>query len=187
MAITELKLQSGQAFFDWSDAPAFVGWQVLDWIDAFILVVQWANVPQFNEFATFIFIEPPQWQALSPADIGSVRIDPTGAVLIQECTRPNWMRCRGCQKVAMSVSYVLRFHFEHRQIVCAAHAATATADKTFLVDLRKLVRTNVNLAIERVQHLQRLFNINQDQVPVIRSSMEARQPSEVPPRMAAAF
>lgn len=74
--------------------------------------------------------------------------------MIQKRTRADSMRQRGRQKIAMNITYILCFHIEHRQIVCAAHTATASADKTLFVDLRELIRPDINLTIERVQQLQ---------------------------------
>jgi hypothetical protein len=151
-----LELQLRQSLFKGANAPAFVRVQIFNRFDV-TFVIQRANVAVLNKFTMLVFVQPAEWQSLRAADVRAISVDSTRALIIQERASAGRMGYRRFQKWRVLVADVCCFNFEDRQIVNAAHAASAPADQPRAMNLRKHTRLGIDIPIERLQIRQWLL------------------------------
>jgi hypothetical protein len=126
LAGRETSLDGSEALFEGSDGPKRLGRQGLDRRAG---VVEGTDVAKFDDLAQSPFLEPPKRQALRPAGVGTMFVDPAGPGLVEEGAGTRGMRSTGSEQRFRVLPNLFRLDREDRKTVNAAILASAPASE----------------------------------------------------------
>ena len=106
-------LQFRESFLDWPDHPAFVCRQLLDRCP---FVVERTDVSKLNQFSAVTFVDPTQWQTLSPADIWPIGINAASSVSIEKCAGSRLVRLLLHEQGRVVKADVIRLNLKNSQL-----------------------------------------------------------------------
>jgi predicted MFS family arabinose efflux permease len=124
---TVVVLQRQQLEFDRPQGVAGLLGQV---VEGLTLPVERADVPGLDDLAVvLVLLQPSQRQALGPADVGAIGVDPTSAGIIQKGAGPRRVGGAFGQQLGVGLTDPIGLDRQHRQLVLATIGATRSAQK----------------------------------------------------------
>ena len=143
-------LEAREALFHRPDRPALLGGQGLDGRPC---VVERADVAKLAHLgsvaiALLALLDPSQWEALRPADVGPVRVDPARLLGVEKRASTGRSRRTMREQLGMMAANPVSLDVEHRQSVDAARAAAAATVEACRVKDMKATRASIDLGVQ---------------------------------------
>jgi hypothetical protein len=144
------ELERRETLFDRAQRPARVDGQALDGLAGF---VQRTDVAKLHGLPVPL-VDPPQRKALGPADVGALRVDSAGPLVVEEGACSLGVRRARSEQLGVVTTDGLDLHVEDRQAVHAAPAAPAPAMEPLCVQKDETARLAIDPCAQNDERVQ---------------------------------